>query len=309
MSDFVADPQLVLIHGLFSSPMEFAMISRALRARGVAFSCLTVPGYTAGSTSLDLSWHRWVDAAETALDARYGPDTPIVLGGLCSGGAVAAALALRKRQQDIRAVVLLSPTFRYDGWAMRGRVRFRRLAYALGIDRWFSMPEREPFGIKNPKIRARVLDEISQGRESSFGPPRLSLRGIRETERLYASVLGGLSALGAPLFVLHAREDEIASLAGLTEALASAGVEPELTVLENSYHMITIDNDRHVVAERLADLCTTAASACHRVAHVAIPRPLVPISAGQALRGMPVSAKAGPPDLPLNFPKDTHDYV
>jgi carboxylesterase len=62
---------------------------------------------------------------------------------------------------------------------------------------------------------------------------------------------------------MHAREDEITSLRSVDELFESLRLkDKELAVLENSYHMITIDNDRHQVA-RLLEQFVRKVSAVH----------------------------------------------
>jgi carboxylesterase len=246
-------PTLVLIHGLFSSPMEFTLLSRILRSRGVAFECLEIPGYTSPATRTVSGWRNWIDAADAALDARFAPDEPIVLAGLCVGGMVAAELALRPRSQRVAGLVLMSPTFAYDGWAIGLRQRMRRLAYLLRIDRWITVREHEPFGVRNAKTRQWIMQELAERAASAAGPASLPLRAIRESERLYAHVASRLKGLDVPMLVLHARDDEISSIASVERVLADAAVPACLVVLEHSYHMITIDNDRQRVAHELAD--------------------------------------------------------
>jgi len=257
MQDQPSLPTLVLIHGLFSSPLEFALTSQILRSRGVRFDCLEIPGYTLADRRRPSSWRNWLHAARAALDARYGPEEPIVLGGLCVGGALAAALAAslaaEGRQQRVCGVIMLSPTFDYDGWSLTRWRHLRRLGYALGLARWITIREREPFGIKNPKIRKWVMREFEASDVSSIGPSRLPLWGLRESERLHAHVRPLLRALSVPLMVLHAREDEITSLSSVERWTAALGNAARLIVLEHSYHMITIDNDRQRVAHELAD--------------------------------------------------------
>ena len=247
-------PTLVLLHGLFSSPMEFSLLTRILQSRGVAYECLEVPGYTNPGKHYGPTWRHWLDAAGAALDAKYGPDQPIVIGGVCVGGALAAALAAGSRRQRIVGVAMLAPTFAYDSWAIGGVQRYRRLAYALGFDRWLKVREKEPFGLKNLKTRGWIQQELAERKDSAVGPAALPLRGIRETERLYAHVQKLLATIEAPILVLHAREDEVATLASVERVLATlAPGKAELVVLEHSYHMITLDNDRQRVAHELAD--------------------------------------------------------
>lgn len=270
MQDTKRLPTLVLIHGLFSSPLEFALTSQILRARGVTFDWLEIPGYTLADRRRPSSWRDWLDAARAALDARYGPEEPIVLGGMCVGGALAAALAAEARQQRVCGLAMLSPTFDYDGWSLTRWRHLRRLGYVLGLARWITIREREPFGIKNPKIRKWVVREFERCEMSSVGPSRLPLWGLRESDRLNAHVRPLLRTLAPPLLVLHARDDEITSLSSVERWIAALGKAVQLVVLEHSYHMITIDNDRQRVAHELADFVGAPKTAR------ATPRPVAP---------------------------------
>ena len=245
-------PTLVLIHGLFSSPLEFGLLARRLRARGVAYEFLRIPGYTDAARRARPDWRQWVRLAGAALDARFANGESIVLGGLCVGGAIAAMLTAQPRPQKVVGLALLSPTFAYDGWSIGRLQRLRGIAYALGIDRWMSVREREPFGIRNAKTRRWVMEELASRGASAVGPASLPLRGIRETERLYARVEAGFADLSPPLLVLHARDDEISTVASVERVLATATAPTRLVVLERSFHMITIDDDRGRVADELA---------------------------------------------------------
>ena len=69
---------------------------------------------------------------------------------------------------------------------------------------------------------------------------------------MMAEVRTHLEQINCPLLIMHAREDEITSLRSVDELFESLRLkDKELAVLENSYHMITIDNDRHQVARLL----------------------------------------------------------
>lgn len=244
-------PTLVLIHGLQSSPKEFSLLQRILTSRQVSFHCLEIPGYTLGMGESQLRWQDWVQSAAAALNARYGRSDSLILGGLCVGGAIATALA--RNDARVCGLVMLSPTFAYDGWAISRWMKLRTVAYRTGLDRWISVREREPYGIKNPKMRCRVLEEFASRGHSSIGPMRLPLRAIRETERLYAASVSWLSSLRIPLLVMHAREDEIATVASVRRVMGRSVPLARIEVLEESYHMITIDDDRQRVAHALAD--------------------------------------------------------
>ena len=257
----------MLIHGLLSTPLEFAVVAQTLRARGIVVEALDIPGYTLADRKKPVVWTSWLASLTAVLHERVSPGQPVILGGLCVGGVLAAALATRNPER-VCGLAMMSPTFAYDGWSLTHWRHLRKLGYALGLARWISMAEREPFGIKNPKIRKWVARDMRERAVSAAGPSRLPLWGLRESERLNTDVRNELPSLSCPLLVLHAREDEITRLASVERLMR--GLPPrdkKLVVLEESYHMITIDNDRHRVADALARFARECAKPCTRSTH------------------------------------------
>jgi carboxylesterase len=244
---------LVLLHGLLSAPQEFGLIALPLRGRNVNFITPRINGYGMADKPNRSSWRAWSAAASAAIADAVPEGRPLVLGGLCAGGLIAATLALQGRH-DVRGLVLMSPTFDYDGWGQSRWKAWRKLGYALGLDRWIRVAERDPYGIKNPRIRAWVAREMKERSSSAAGPSTLPLWALHEVERMKDEVRARLPQLDIPTLVIHAREDEICSLASVNDAMqAIRAKDKKLVVLENSYHMITIDNDRQqVVAELVA---------------------------------------------------------
>jgi carboxylesterase len=256
--------RLVLFHGLASSPKEFGFLTHPLRRHGVRLQAPQVPGYSAGTLAGTAQWASWVSAAGRCLDelAEASPE-PFVLGGLCTGAMLALAVAARRPLPGLRGFALLSPLFAYDGWALPWWYALRRVAYATGLTRWFSMIEREPYGLRNERMRQLIRQQLAAGETSLVGPARVPLQVVRESERMSAHVRTLLPGLVHPMQVQHARDDEICRLASVRRELARVPTGLlSLHVLENSYHMITADNDRHLVADRLSafmqglDACT-----------------------------------------------------
>ena len=246
--------RLVLFHGLASSPKEFGFLTHPLRRHGVRLVAPEVAGYSAGQPLDDARWQAWVAAASRCLDALEAESSePYVLGGLCTGAMLALAAAAGRPRPALRGLVLLSPLFAYDGWALPWWYALRPLAYAMGLTRLFSMREREPYGLRNERMRALIRQQMAAGETSLVGPASVPLRVVRESERLSAHVRSLLPDLAHPVQVQHARDDEICRLASVRQALRRVPTGLlSLHVLDNSYHMITADNDRHLVADRLS---------------------------------------------------------
>jgi carboxylesterase len=257
---------LVLLHGLHSTPQEFGLIALSLRNRGVQLITPRIEGYSLADRPRRTSWPQWAAAATAAIANAVPPQRPIVLGGLCAGGLLAASLALDGPHR-VAGLVLMSPTFDYDGWGQTRWRHLRRLGYALGLDRWIRVAEREPYGVKNPKIRAWVAREMKERAGSAAGPSRLPLWAIHEVDKLKDRVHARLPELATRTLVLHSRDDEVCTLASVQRAMSAiAALDKKLVVLEESYHMITIDNDRHRVAAELFDFTAAAAAAAWPVA-------------------------------------------
>lgn len=242
---------IVLIHGLLSTPREFGLISLPLQSRGTPLVILNVPGYTEGDRSQFKRWTTWVDAACDAIREQFGAGQPFVLGGLCSGGMVAAAVAARG-EFNVRSLVMMSPSFGYDGWARTRWWGWRKAAHLLGVDRWISVRESEPYGIKNEKIRKWVERDMHVRATSAAGPSTLPLWAINQSERLMRHVARQFPRLRIPTVVMHSRLDEICSLGLVKRVFDTLPTGPNrLVVFDNSYHMITIDNDRQQVTAEL----------------------------------------------------------
>ncbi len=247
---------VVLLHGLLSTPREFGLISLPLRAAGVPLITPNIEGFTEADRARPRRWREWVEAAARAVDDAAPRGEPFVLGGLCTGGLIAAAVALQ-RPLPLRALVLMSPTFAFDGWGRQRLWRWRKLAYALHVTRFIATRERSPFGIKNEKLRLWVERDMARRASSAAGPLRLPLWAVRENERIAEHVLSRIGELASRKVVLHAREDEVCRLDVVERAFHEMqGDDNVLTVLENSFHMITLDNDRRQVVDELLKAAT-----------------------------------------------------
>ena len=228
-------------------------MAHTLRSRSIAHHALEVPGYTLASDVASADWQAWRASGLAAVDA-VAPQAPaVVLGGLCMGGMLAATVAQQMRQR-VAGLVLMSPTFAYDGWGMSPVRHLRHFGYWTGIDRFFSVKEREPFGVKNEKIRKWIVRELQERAVCAAGPARIPLRALREADRMMKIARKYLQTIDCPLLIIHARQDEITTFESVRRVFdAVPQVDKQLAVLENSYHMISIDNDRQQVAALIAD--------------------------------------------------------
>jgi carboxylesterase len=248
---------VVLLHGLCSTPDELSPVQSALRRQGYTVEALAIEGYSFdASTPLQKAtpWASWLGAIEARVDALRTTHDKVLLVGISAGSALALGAAMRCGER-VDALVLMSTALRFDGWAVPRRQALLPLALYTPLGRFWRYRERAPYGVKNERVRAWIARELSARRISRAGSAVIGIGHLREHDRLIRHVRRHLGDVRcAQVLALHAREDEVASLSNL--ALLARGLrcaDFRSVVLGNSYHMITIDNDRQqVLRETLA---------------------------------------------------------
>ena len=91
----------------------------------------------------------------------------VIVGGLSMGAILALHLAA-ERPESVHAAALFAPTLKLDGWGVPWySVLFNLVRTSAAPFRHFS--EREPYGIKDPRVRALVTAAINSGDSSKAG--------------------------------------------------------------------------------------------------------------------------------------------
>src|SRR3954464_11175160 len=117
--------------------------------------------------------------------------------------------------------------------------------------------EEDPFGIKNEQLRALVKAKFERG--ENFHYRWVPLECMRQVDRLRAIVMKGAPKIACQTLVVHAREDELTSMRSanfLVEAIG--GARARMVILEDSYHMICVDNDKEIVAKNVLEFLGAA---------------------------------------------------
>lgn len=235
----------LVFHGLCGSPLEVRFVARLMHRAGFTVSVPCIDGYSMGTNLRP--WQDWVAGAEAVcqdLRARY---KSVCVAGLSAGASLALALALRRA--DIDAVAVWAVTFDYDGWLMPWYRWLFVPCYQLGIGRNYVYVEREPFGLKNERWRARVAEAMRQTSVSTAGPAAIPADFLYQSVMLSRHVRARLPDIRSDLLVMHAADDETASPRNAQIAYEGVhSVHKRKIMLGDSYHIITMDNERDLVA-------------------------------------------------------------
>ena len=244
-------PLIVLFHGLSSSPLEFNFLSSQLIGAGYRVDTPTIEGYSFGGNAS--SWKSWLSEAISHVKSLQATESkPISLGGISLGSTL--ALAVASELNDILGVVALSTTLKYNGWSMPWYRPLIPVGMALGLGDRYKYMEKDPFGIKNPQIRAYIKRVLSSENISDVGGAYMSLRHMHEGNKLCKHVIKNLPNVSSAIVTIHAVDDEIANVLNpqLIAKYSSATMLRQI-YLGDSYHMITVDNERETVA---AEVCS-----------------------------------------------------
>ena len=241
---------VLLIHGLQGVPTEMQSLAKSLNKAGYS---VRVPhfkgyGYMEGDTARSVTnwqdWHRQVLNELRDMQQHY---KTVALGGLCIGAVLALSVAA-ETGGEVSGLSLLATTLYYDGWSIPWYRFMLPVGYYTPFRYIYAYKEREPFGLKNEQLRRWVAREMSHKTSSIAGASNLTLPAIHEAELLIKSVKRRLPQVTAPALIIHAVEDDVSTPRSADYVANHVGSDKiRKILLHNSYHMITLDNERDVV--------------------------------------------------------------
>jgi len=249
---------VVLIHGLTGTPNEMRFLASSLNKKGYTVICprLANHGEPLGVLK-DTPWQDFYQSAKNAfLEIVKGHDMVFVSG--LSMGALFSLLLAAEFPKEVKGVSCLSPTLFYDGWNMPKYRWLLPLAYSTFLKNFFYFKEEPPYGIKNEAVRRFVHNYYSQARldqmdkVAEYGYPFFPLGLLNQLNEVIRRVRTKLGEITAPVQLIQAQEDDMTSVKNsrfIYDRVASE--KKELILLYDSYHVITADQERDKVAQKM----------------------------------------------------------
>jgi carboxylesterase len=269
-----------LIHGVTGTPAEMFYLAREMaRKNGWDIYATTLPGHCTRLRDLvktnEQDWREHVHMQLSFIRDRY---EYVFVAGLSAG----ALLALEASTVvHVDGIGVLSPTFVYDGWNTPwydAILPFAMKVVPLPLQHLLFHIDGPPFGIKDAKLQASVRDayrpvailrdwmndwwaqrKVPIGTvpptpsAASKGYPIFPLRTLTEIDRLIVRVRAQLREVTAPTMILQASADDMTSPRNASIVYDEISSEDkQLVLLDDCYHVITVDKQREVVAENLS---------------------------------------------------------
>ena len=209
-------------HGFTGNPASMRPWAEDLAGRGYAVEMPLLPGH--GTTWQDCNgttWDEYVDEAGRAVDRLVADNDAVVLAGLSMGGALCLRLAA-DRGEELAGLVVVNPAVD----TLRKDVKLLPVLKHVV-----------------PAIPG-IADDIKRPGVTEHGYPLTPLRAAASMFAGYAELRRDLPRVTVPVLFFRSAVDhvvDISSSRALNAGLSSKDFEER--VLEDSYHVATLDND------------------------------------------------------------------
>ncbi len=245
---------VLLIHGLTGSPAEMRFVGKGLNRNGFHVYAPTLAGHCADEAALlATTYEDWVASIRTAI-REFGQDVDeLYLAGICVGGML-GLMAASEEGNAVKGVTIFSPLFNYDGWNTPWHYRLSSaipFVAHLPYLRNMAFGEAPPYGIKSDRVRAAIMGAGADAIPGTL--PRFPLRALYQNFRLNKAMKKRLPSIHIPTCLIHAKEDDVCHPRNATLLQSLHGGPCEIAWLDDSYHMIHIDQERHKVAALTAE--------------------------------------------------------
>jgi carboxylesterase len=239
---------VLLVHSLGGSPLELKFVAQSLARQGMTVYCPVVPGLTFGTDVSGMStWRDWYHSVEQAFEQLKSVCDTVLLGGSSAGSILALRLAAH-RQDEVSGLMLYAPTLSVNGWAIPRSIKLFHLVSDKWTARLFTFRTPAPHGIKDERVRNFALEAMKGAL-----PSDITVRGggtVYEFFRLVRNVRPMLSAIKLHTLIFHPRADDQSDIKNTMHLQRKLGGLVEVCVLDDSYHLVTLDRQRGYVADR-----------------------------------------------------------
>ncbi len=269
---------VLLVHSLGGTPDELRYLAQSFGRQGYTVNCPFIPGMTGGTDISGISTYEdWYAGLEGTFNEMAETCDHIYIGGLSAGAMLALRLAAHHPER-IGGIMLFAPTLWPNGWAIPWYFNLFRVIRERFTARLFHFRQRAPYGIKDERIRKFVIERFTaedRPVEDLFG------RGgglVYQFRRLVSDVKRKLGTIEKPALIMHPRYDDQSDLSNAFQLQRKLSGMVESVILDDCYHMITLDRQRHVVVERAVEFVD-------RLAAVETARTVAPLAERQMAAG------------------------
>jgi carboxylesterase len=218
----------LLVHGFTGTPQSLRGWGQHLADAGLSVSVPRLPGHGTSVAEANLThWEDWYAEVERQLALLRERCDDVFVMGLSMGGTLSIRLA-EEHGDEIAGLVLVNPSL----------LTKRPDRFLLPVLRWLK------------PTWPGIASDIKKDGSTELAYAQIPVKAAYQLSRLWLTTRGDLDKVTQPLLVLRSTEDHVVepdSARMLLEKVSSADVREVL--LENSYHVATLDNDAPLIFE------------------------------------------------------------
>lgn len=240
---------VILLPGLQGTISELGSLPKTLINQGHGICIPKLEGYYA-QTGFN-NYEMWLAQLDQVVSILIESHEVISIIGLSMGATLAIAYEANFKKRF--TVIALSPVLAFDGWSVPWYYPILRLAFKLGITNWH-YKESEPYGLRNLQMRNRVAKQILEQETTDVGSASLSAKHLHEALLLIEFTKEIIADFTANLMVICSVDDDVVAppvIDWLCKNVSSTTCK--MLWLGNSYHIITLDNEREIVINQCID--------------------------------------------------------
>lgn len=220
----------LVLHGFTGNPQSMRPLAEALAAVGLTVDLPLLPGHgTSVEDMLPTRWEDWSGAAEAAFLALAARCDKVIVCGLSMGGTLSCWLA--ERHPHVAGIAVVNPLVQAPPEEFQSGVR-ALVDAGTGV-----------FDAIGSDIKKEGAVEAAYP-----GTPLAPVLSLFEGVDAVEAALGSITC---PVLLLSSREDHVVDPISGDVLAARVGGPLERVMLEDSYHVATLDNDAPLVEERV----------------------------------------------------------
>lgn len=248
---------VLLIHGLTGTPTEMRFLGKGLAGAGFTVYGCQLAGHCGSEEDLlHTGWPDWYASVEQAYQRVREKHDIVFVAGLSMGAVLAMHLAAH-HPGEIAGLGLLSTTLKYDGWSIPRLSFLLPLFLHTPLGLRYRFVENFPYGIKDDRLRQRVVANMTAGNSAEAGNLGMTGHSLRQLLALVEVVKQEMPTITTPAAIVHADNDDVASKWNALYVERHIGGPKMLHLLQDSYHMITVDKQRGDVTRALVEYFTS----------------------------------------------------
>lgn len=223
---------VLLIHGYTASPVEVNNVGKYLNDYGFTVSGPLLPGH--GTSIEDLhacNWEDWIEFIEQAYQHLNEMCETVFVGGISLGALL--TLHLGANYQEIAGLIAYAPALEFQNRFAKFTPYLKHLRKTLS---W---------------RKQNILESIVDERWCGYGID--SLPAISQMLNLQKKVECLLEAINQPILIVQGKMDQSVDPSGAQKIYDNiSSIDKNLIWLEQSGHIVTLDNEWEYVAKKTA---------------------------------------------------------